>query len=233
MKRGGRDSVIYLNRLLPMASALVLGFASFVPAVAQTAQIYRQQGDEFVRSKSWDDAIASYRKALELAPNDAVTHYDLAIALKNKGANRQAVDEFEAAVRLKPSWPEAHAALGATYYDLHEFPSALRELRKAVQLAPSDAASHQLLARIYVEQNDFASALAELTRAVTLKPSAELYFELGQVEGQQPLVLHQDAALHHDSLDVGPGGSVHQVRVRVVERRQVRLVEVDDHQIGL
>ncbi|HTP69738.1 MAG TPA: tetratricopeptide repeat protein, partial [Dongiaceae bacterium] len=167
-----------------MASALVLSFAAFAPAFVQTAQTYRQQGDEFAHSKSWDEAISAYREALKLAPNDAVTHYDLAVALKNKGASLQAVDEFQTALRLKPSWAQAHAALGATYYELHDFPSALKELRKAAQLAPADGGTHELLGRIYVDQNDFPSALAELTRAAAIKPSAELHFELGQVQGQ-------------------------------------------------
>src|SRR6516225_1094387 len=103
MKRRWRDSLLHLNRLLPMASALVLSFASPAPVSSQTAQAYRQQGNEFAHSKSWDDAIRAYHQALELAPNDAVTHYDLGVALKNKGASGQAVDEFQTVLRLKPA----------------------------------------------------------------------------------------------------------------------------------
>ena len=71
------------------------------PALAQTAQSYRQQATEFARSKSWDEAIAAYRKALDLDPNDALTHYDLALALKYKGDTKQAVEEFESATQTQ------------------------------------------------------------------------------------------------------------------------------------
>ena len=182
MKRARRDFLVRF--MLPMASTLALSLAFSAPLLPQTAQSYRQQADDSARAKSWNEAITAYRKALELAPNDAVTHYDLGIALKNSGAVRQAIDEFASAVRLKSAWAEAHLALGATYYEVRDLPSALKEVQKAAQLAPSNAEAHQLLAHIYVDQNDPTAALLELTRAATLKPSAELYFELGQVEGQ-------------------------------------------------
>src|SRR5579862_689875 len=117
--------------------ALVVAASSF----AQTAEIDRRDATEFARQKSWDQAIASYRKALNLEPNDALTHYNLALALKYKGEAKQAAAEFEAALRLKPKWADAHYGLGAAYYDLHDQPAAIKELQTAVQLSPSDAAA--------------------------------------------------------------------------------------------
>src|SRR6516165_2498405 len=219
MRNCSRELFVHLNRLFRMASALVLSLALPAALFSQTAQSYRQQADEFLRSKSWDEAIVAYRKALELAPNDAVTHYDLGVALQNKGANRQALEEFETAVRLKPAWAQAHYALGGTYYELHELPSALKELRKAVQLDPSNAKAHQILAHIYVDQSDFSSALAELIRAVALKPSAELYFELGQVEGQLGK-LDAAAVQYRKALRLDPQLARAHVMLGIVLRRQ-------------
>src|SRR5438046_10757437 len=101
---------------------------------AQAAQSYRQRAIELARNKSWDQAIASYHKALDLEPNDSETHYNLALTLKYKGDAKQAVEEFEATLRLKPKWADAHYALGATWYDLNDQAAALKELRTAVDL---------------------------------------------------------------------------------------------------
>src|SRR5215467_7177614 len=150
----------------------------------QTAQSYRQEATELARAKSWDEAIAAYRKSLELEPKDSLTHYDLALALKYKGAARQAADEFESALRLKPKWADAHYGLGATWFDLHEQAAALKELRTAVALDPANAGARRLLARIYSEQNNPSGAEAELRKALQAKPSADLYFDLGLTEGQ-------------------------------------------------
>ena len=136
------------------------------------------------QQKSWDQAIASYRKALALDPNDPSTHYNLALTLKYSGAARQSAEEFEAALRLKPDWADAHYGLGAAWYDLHDQVAALKELQTAVELDPANAGVHRFLARIYVEQNNPSAAKRELTQALESKPSAELHLELGQVEGQ-------------------------------------------------
>src|SRR5215469_5734473 len=97
----------------------------------QTAQNYREQATELARAKSWDEAITAYRKSLEIEPEDSLTHYNLALALKYKGDARQAADEFESALRLKPNWADAHYGLGATWLDLNEQAAALKELRAA------------------------------------------------------------------------------------------------------
>src|SRR5947209_9483863 len=98
--------------------ALLLMLAA--PSIAQTAASYRRNATEFARQKSWDLAIADYRKALELEPNDPLTHYNLGLALKYKGEARGAASEFQTALRLKAKWADAHYALGATYCDLHD-----------------------------------------------------------------------------------------------------------------
>src|SRR6202158_6510848 len=90
-----------------LSAAFLVGILFAPRMIAQTAPDYRKRATELARVKSWDDAIANYRKALALEPNDALTHYNLALALKYKGESRQAVDEFEAALRLKPKWSDA------------------------------------------------------------------------------------------------------------------------------
>src|SRR5271170_4704437 len=122
----------------------LLVFIIAAPCFAQTTETYRQQAIEESRHKFWDQAIANYRKALELEPKDALTHYNLALALKYKGDAVQAVPEFEAAIRLKPKWADAHYGLGAAWYDLHQPDAALKELRIAAELDPVKAAPHRL-----------------------------------------------------------------------------------------
>src|SRR5690242_20098317 len=163
---------------------VVLVLLLMTAAPAQTAASYSKEATEFARQKSWDQAIADYRKALELEPNDPLTHYNLGLALKYKGEARDAADEFQAALRLKPKWADAHYALGASYYDLHDQAAAIRELRTALASAPANVAARRMLARIYEEQNDFVSAKSELQHTLASKPSADIYTELGATEGQ-------------------------------------------------
>src|SRR5437764_2231875 len=168
-----------------------------VPCFAQTAESYRRQAIEQSRQKSWDQAIGNYRKALELEPNDPLTHYNLALALKYKGDAAQAVEEFEAALHLKPKWAAAEYGLGAARYDLHDQAAAIKALESAIRLDPANAAAHRLLSRIYLEQNNPSSGKTELQRAIASKPSAELYTELGLAEGQLADLPGAAAAFRH------------------------------------
>ena len=102
MMRGRTDSILHHGGFFLVVSILVITLADAPTSLAQSAQSYRQQATELARSKSWDEAIAAYRKALEIEPNDALTHYDLALALHFKGDTKQSVEEFESAIRLKP-----------------------------------------------------------------------------------------------------------------------------------
>src|ERR1035438_6692871 len=79
MRRNGFTRGNHVIRTCLLAAFLVGSL--FAPRIsAQTVDSYRQRAAELSRVKSWDEALANYRKALELDPNDAVTHYHLAWA---------------------------------------------------------------------------------------------------------------------------------------------------------
>src|SRR5277367_5672772 len=186
---------------------------------AQTVESYRQRAAEQSHAKSWEDAIANYRKALEIEPKDAVTHYNLAFALKYKGDTREALKEFQSASELRPKWAKAHYGLGSVWYDLQDQDAATKELRIAESLDPSDAATHRLLARILAQQNSLADAEHELKLALKLKPSADIHVELGVVEGQLGN-LNEAAAQFRHAIQQDSGIASAHLMLGLVLRRQ-------------
>src|SRR6185436_9745875 len=58
------------------------------------------------------EAIDSFRKAVELDPLDAGAHQNLALALSDAWRFEEAEREFDEALRLRPSFPEAYVNLG-------------------------------------------------------------------------------------------------------------------------
>ena len=59
-----------------------------------------------------DEAIACYKKAIELDPKDARAHYNLGIALAAKGQVDEAIAYYKKAIELDPKYAEAHCNLG-------------------------------------------------------------------------------------------------------------------------
>ena len=76
---------------------------------AQTATSTRPEvrgsmsaGRERLARSDLRGAIARFREAVRLAPEDAQAHYQLALALRRTGAAREARAEYETARRLAP-----------------------------------------------------------------------------------------------------------------------------------
>src|SRR6266851_5300580 len=180
-----------------MVFLLVLGLLFSAPTFAQTAQSYRQKATELARNKSWDQAILNYREALALEPNDSLTHYNLALALKYKGDAKQAAEEFEATLRLQQNNPSAAEGelrqalklkpsaemrfeLGLTEAQLGNLEAVAAELRRALNPNPRFAKAHSLLGVTLRRQGNHAGALAEFRKAVDLDAKdPEAQYNLG------------------------------------------------------
>ena len=68
-------------------------------------------GNVFVNAGRLEEAVAQYTAALEVAPDDAVMHHNLGVALEGLGRLREAAAEFEEALRLRPDFAQATESL--------------------------------------------------------------------------------------------------------------------------
>jgi len=77
-----------------------------------------------------------WRAALELRPEFAEAHSNLAILLRSRGEDQDAARHYHDALRLRPESGSAHFNLGATYLGLKKPDEALGEYRLALLLDP-------------------------------------------------------------------------------------------------
>ena len=66
-------------------------------------------GNLLAMNKEWRDAIAHYRRAIELAPDFSSAHLNLANALVQTGDGEAAFTEYQTALALNPRSVAAHA----------------------------------------------------------------------------------------------------------------------------
>lgn len=57
------------------------------------------------------EAVRLYRQGLQLCPDDDVAHYELGKILQGMGQNRDAQQEFEAALKINPNFRDARRQL--------------------------------------------------------------------------------------------------------------------------
>jgi tetratricopeptide (TPR) repeat protein len=114
-------------------------------------------------------ALASWSKAVELAPNDAQDRLDLGAALEKAGDVAGAEREFRKATELQPHSTEALAALSNLFMRAKRLGEAEETLSRLVSESPQDESGHLQLGRVLSAEIKDAEAVAELQKALALR----------------------------------------------------------------
>ncbi len=117
------------------------------------------------------------RRALALAPRQAMLHYNLGIALLRLKRPAEAEATFKTALDLQPAWPEALTELGHACAAQGSLEEAIRYYRQALSIAPQQAGAILGLATAHVARFEYGSAKTLLEASPALP--AEGHYLLG------------------------------------------------------
>lgn len=81
----------------------------------KTAQEYISAGIRYTEEQKYNKAIASFKKAIEKEPDNALAHYTLGGMYTLKDRNEDAIEEYKKAIELDPGYPDPHYSLGFVY----------------------------------------------------------------------------------------------------------------------
>jgi tetratricopeptide (TPR) repeat protein len=139
-------------------------------------------GDVHKVNQRWDDAEASYQRALELAPDDWQNQLEYAEYFTDRAISEEhrrdeklahAREHFHRAIALAPENPEAHAMLGLTYTVGEQAPEpGIASLERAAELLPSHPWIEYPLAELHYRAGDRQRAI-ELLRRIVNRPHGE------------------------------------------------------------
>ena len=138
----------------------------------QNAQAYEVRGSEALTRKDWTAAVTNLRKAIELAPNNALTRLNLGTALYLNGDSRGALAEFQDAVRLSPELPKAHYSLGVLMETSGQDQKALEEFSAAVKYDPSFVEARLQLADALRRNGRPSDSLPHYAEIIRTSPAA-------------------------------------------------------------
>jgi adenylate cyclase len=129
------------------------------------------------RSRRFADAARSARRALELNPNLAAAHADLAISLAHLGG-QEAVDSAEHALRLSPRdrnvASEASLALTIVYFSTERYPECITWARTMIEKNSGHLAFHFFLTAALAMQGDLTAAAEARDALLRLRPEFSL-----------------------------------------------------------
>jgi len=137
-------------------------------------------------AKVLEAAVTEGRAEVQLKPDDALAHRNLAYALRNLGKLDDSVLEFREAIRLEPDDLWTHGMLGKTLSLQRKFDESVAVFREAIRLKVDYAEAHKDLGSVLKDQGKLNEAVAEYREAIRLKPAiAEFHVYLGQALMEQ------------------------------------------------
>jgi Flp pilus assembly protein TadD len=145
-------------------------FRATVARRPRSAAAHYNLGTALTTAGSFDDAVLSYERALELRPDYARALSNLADTLATMGRPAEAIARYEAAIALEPSQAEPHNNLGAALWRRGDLDRAERELGLALQLRPQYAEAFFNLGHVAVRRGDIARAARNFRLAAAAGP---------------------------------------------------------------
>ncbi len=146
-----------------------------------------------------DKALDYLKKSLELDPNFALAHYDLAAVYRDQGRLDAAIEEYKKALELSPNFPEALSNLGGHEFRSGRLDKATEYFKRAVRAYPNFIQALSNLGAALVKTDKAREAVPYLQKAIALDPGFGMpYFNLGNAhyaagEFKQAKAAYRDA----------------------------------------
>ncbi len=165
------------------------------------------QGHGYVASGDYQTALAAYRKAQELKPEDPALPRSLGVAYTRLRDYASAIEQFRRSLALRPGQPQVLVELGFARVQQGDLDSAMAAYQQAVALDPWEPAAYANLGVGYLRRGAVRPAVEALERAVKLDPSlAAAHFALASAYAQLGERARAEAALER-GLEFDPGDS--------------------------
>jgi TolB-like protein/Tfp pilus assembly protein PilF len=134
----------------------------------------------------WGTSENELKRALELDPDSAETHFFYAHLLSNTGRHAQALTEAKHAQELDPLNMKINVLEGHFLMCAGKIDEAVSRLQKTLELDQSFWFAHMFASSVYIEKGMFAEAAAEARKAKELSggttlPDAQLAYALAKL----------------------------------------------------
>jgi tetratricopeptide (TPR) repeat protein len=158
----------------------------------------------FERNRVWMDELSLYRDCVEKSPAKARPHNNFGAILLLRGRLPEAIDEFQAALRIKPDDADAHYNLGNALVKQGSLTKGIYHFSEALGRQPGNIKILNNLAATLVLLERYPEAIENFKKALKINPAdAGLHNNLGVALKKQGDL---DNAMHHFSraLEINP-----------------------------
>ena len=128
----------------------------------------------------YTDLVTLYTTTLEKNPGCWMAHYNLGIALRDRGETDKAIAHYGEAIALRPDYAEAHYNLARLLVARGDLDDAIVHYQKVLLINPADAEAHNNLGAALFEAGQSDEAIAHYEKALGARPQyADALINLG------------------------------------------------------
>lgn len=167
--QAGTARVLFKEGKKDEASKVLLGIVD--KAKKKDWEKYKAAADAitYTEGGNANDAVAWYKKALEINGGDANTYIGLGDAyLKIQGGGGEAMTNFENAVAKGTNNSLAYSKIGSLWYAAHNYDAALKSYSQAKDADPSNPLPYKDLADAYQRAGKYEQALTNIEKFLEL-----------------------------------------------------------------
>jgi tetratricopeptide (TPR) repeat protein len=132
------------------------------------ARPYLEEGKVHLAGGDFTAAQRAFERAVEAAPDLAVAHSKVGVALAHQGQHDAAIACFSKALQLQPGYAPAYSNLGNAYRAKGMPVEAVAAYQRALAIDPDYWIAHQNLGVLYKELGRIADSVEELKKATRL-----------------------------------------------------------------
>ena len=119
----------------------------------------------------WHNSETLWRHALALDEKSSFAHNNLGLALAERGAFAEAIEEFRKAVEIDPTFVEAHTNLGNFLAQRGSSEEAVSHLRQALGIDPTFTNAQNTLGNILADKGESDKAIEHFRKASANQPN--------------------------------------------------------------
>lgn len=154
----------------------------------------------------FEEAVACYRKTLQIDPRLAEIHFNLGVALANLGKSDEAIASYKRAIALKPNLAVAHFNLGIALQSQGRLEEAIASYREAIQLEPGFYEAYGNMGTALQQQGKLDEAIAAYRKGLAIQPDPRGHFNLATALRDQGK-LDEAVASYKNALAMNPNYS--------------------------
>jgi tetratricopeptide (TPR) repeat protein len=157
-----------------------------LPVWARTSVALLLLGALILRTENqlpcWRNSGTLFRHAIELTRNNHVAHGNLGLYLYEHGEAEQAIQQYEAALRIRPNDASNLNRLGSVWASRHDYQQAVKLYQAALRARPDFTDAHNNLGVVLKTMGKTEEARNEYEQALRIEPdNAEAHNNLANL----------------------------------------------------